>query len=164
MQNSAWVALLRLMPPALHDKLTFVTRIGQEITVQNLLRIEDDFVVIRGRMAATMDAGRVFVIPYAEIHYVGFQQAMKEAEVVAIFGGQNTVTSSAEEQAPAAAEPVPEPEATAPVEPAPLPEPTPPPSSSVEIETKPKHAKGILLERVRARLAASGQARAAGPS
>jgi len=167
MDGSAWVALLRTIPQALHDNLVLVTRVGQEFTVQNIFRMEEDFVVIRGRMAGTVDAGRVFVIPYTELHYVGFQKPLKEKDVTAIFSGQFTGTHSADEKEGAveAAAPAPEPVPPAPVEPVAAPEPTPGPSSVPEIEIKPKPAaKGLLLERVRARLAASGQARSAGPS
>jgi hypothetical protein len=163
MQSSAWMALLQMMPPAIHDNLVLVTRIGLEFTIRNIFRLEEDFVVIRGRMSGTTDAGRVFLIPYAEIHFVGFQKAMKEKDVAAIFDGQFTGIPSTDEQA--TAEPAPELEAAAPVEPAPAPEPTAQPSPPVETETKPMPAaKGVLLARVRARLAASGQAKATGSS
>jgi len=167
MHDSAWIALLRTIPQALHDNLVLVTRIGQEFTVRNIFRMEEDFVVIRGRMSGTVDAGRVFVIPYTELHFVGFQKPLKEKDVAAIFSGQFTGTHSADEKEGAVegAAPTPEPLPPAPVEPVAAPEATPGPSSVPEIEIKPKPpAKGLLLERVRARLAASGQARSAGPS
>jgi hypothetical protein len=167
MHDSAWIALLRTIPQALHDNLVLVTRIGQEFTVRNIFRMEEDFVVIRGRMSGTVDAGRVFVIPYTELHFVGFQKPLKEKDVAAIFGGQFTGTQTAGEGevAAVAADPTLEPVQPAPVEPVAAPEPTPLPSPAPEIETKPKPAaKGLLLERVRARLAASGQTRSGGPS
>ncbi|HMF14248.1 MAG TPA: hypothetical protein VKE94_18155 [Gemmataceae bacterium] len=162
MQNSAWIGLLRMMPPALHDNLLLVTRIGQEFTVQNIFRTEDDFVVIRGRMAGTTEAGRVFLIPYAEIHYVGFQKAMKEKDIAAIFSGQFTGTHSSDERIGAVAEQKPESPPPTPSEPAAATAPAAEPELAppVEVDIKPKPAaKGLLLERVRARLAASAKAK-----
>lgn len=161
MQNSAWITLLRLMPPSLHGSLLLVTRIGQEISIQDVFRLEDDYAVLRGRMGGTTEAGRVFVMPYDEIHYLGFHKPMKEPEIAAIFGGQCAPTETAEERAVEAADLTPESVAPVPSEPPP-PEPAPVPAPAIE---KPKPAsKVVLLERVRARLAASAQARAASAS
>ena len=53
----------------------------------DVLRMEPDFLMIRGRMAGTSDAGRVFMFPYGSIHYLAFQKAMKVEEVNAVFSG-----------------------------------------------------------------------------
>ena len=87
MQNAAWMALWRRLPPEQHDQLMVVTAIGTEIAIQNILRIEEDFVVIRGRLAGSSDVGRVFFVPYNQINYAGFQRAVKEDEFEALFGG-----------------------------------------------------------------------------
>jgi hypothetical protein len=168
MQNPPWLAMLRQIPPAFHNALTLVTRIGQEIAIQNIFRMEDDFLVIRGRMAGTTDAGRVFVIPYAELHYLGFQKPLKEEEVDAMLGGNfgsaqataapaaavkesslDSPSANPKAEEPAAEKPVAEPP---PAKPAP--EPTPVPTAE-----KPKPpSSSVLLERVRARLAAQAKA------
>jgi hypothetical protein len=162
MHNSAWIALLRLVPTKLHNNLMIVTRIGQEVAVQNIFRMESDFVVLRGRLSGSNDEGRVFMLPYDEMHLVGFQKPMKEHEVTAIFTGQDP-TAAAEQRAveardlagvPTAEAPPPEPE------PPPAPK-TPAPAAPVEGKPKPG-SKVLLLERVRARLAAANQARTAG--
>jgi hypothetical protein len=142
--------------------LTLVTRIGQEFSVQDVFRIEENYIVIRGRLGGTIDGGRVIIIPYSEIHYLGFQKPMKAADLTAIFGGEPLVAESEEQKVMAAADLTPEP---APPEPAvvespPAPEPTPAPV--VAVDPKPATpTKGILLQRVRARLAATAQAKAA---
>jgi hypothetical protein len=46
-----------------------------------------DFLALKGRLAATQDAGRLFIIPYGQIDYLGFQQAVKETEYEEWFGG-----------------------------------------------------------------------------
>src|SRR5216684_2471093 len=122
MHNSAWIALLRLVPTKLHNNLMITTRIGQELAVQNILRMEADFVVFRGRMSGSNDEGRVFMMPYDELHFVGFQKPMKEHEVTALFTGQDP-TASAEQRAMEAADLAP-----AAVAEAPPPEPESPPA------------------------------------
>ena len=155
MQNSAWVALLRLLPPAAHANLMLVTTIGQEIAIQDVLRMEPDYLMIRGRMAGTTDAGRVFMIPYSSIHYLAFQKAMKVEEVNAVFNGTPVNAEAPQESLQAAPEP--RPEAAAPAVPA-------QPLSTLETlvtaaeKVKPE-SKVVLLERVRARLAAQGKSK-----
>jgi hypothetical protein len=94
MQNAAWMALWRKLPPDQHDQLMVVTSIGTEIAIQNILRIEEDFVVIRGRLAGSSDTGRVFFIPYNQINYAGFQKAIKEEEFHALFGENEAPTAA----------------------------------------------------------------------
>jgi hypothetical protein len=86
MQNSAWIVLLRRIPPDQHNTLAIVTTIGIEINVQNLVCIEDDHVVIRGRLAGTTDTGRAFFIPYNQINYMGIVKEMKEPQIRALYG------------------------------------------------------------------------------
>jgi hypothetical protein len=86
MHPGAWAALLRHIPKAVHDQLALVTTGGREITVQSFLRIDHEFVALKGRLAATQDAGRLFLIPYAQIDYLGFQREVKDAEYQEWFG------------------------------------------------------------------------------
>ena len=97
MQNTAWVALLRLVPPDLHDSLVVVTTAGQEIVVQSLFRMEEEYLVIRGRMAGTSDTGRILFIPYDHINYLGFQKLLKEPELTAIYEGAYAAAPAAED-------------------------------------------------------------------
>jgi hypothetical protein len=86
MHPGAWAALLRHIPKAIHDQLLLVTTGGREITIQTILRIDHELLVLKGRVAATQDAGRLFLVPYAQIDYLGFQRAVKEAEYEEWFG------------------------------------------------------------------------------
>jgi hypothetical protein len=163
MQSFAWISLLRRIPPDQHDILAIITTVGIEINVKDLLRIEEDHLVLRGRLAGTTDTGRVFFIPYSQINYLGYQKEVKVAQIMAIYGdgpeGQSSVPSSsqaASESAALSAEPV---EAElAPVEASPEPEPAPPPDPDPPPQEPPKPAtqlkiprKSGLLERLRAR-------------
>jgi hypothetical protein len=99
MHNSVWTALLRHLPPEQYDQLMLVTVGGTEIALQTVLRIEQEFMAVKGRLAGSQDAGRVFFIPYAQIDYFGFQQPLKESDFHQLFG---TLTLPAPGQAVAA--------------------------------------------------------------
>src|SRR5207253_266537 len=135
-----------------HNRLMLMTASGIEITIQALLRIDAELVAVKGRLSGTQDAGRVFFIPFANIDYFGFQQALKDEEFNDLFG--NLVLPSAPvEQAP----PLPEVPAQAEPEPEPAPESEPVPSgasptgpgSPASFPRLP--IKSAVLERFRAR-------------
>lgn len=86
MQNSAWIALLRLIPPAQQDNVVLTTSNNTDIAVQAVLRAETDYLVIRGRQTGTTEGGGFFFLPYDQIVYLGFQRPWKEAEIRAMFG------------------------------------------------------------------------------
>jgi hypothetical protein len=86
MQSNAWGHLLRLIPTEKHQSLSLVTTGGTEIALQGILRIEREFVAIKGRLAGCQDAGRVYFIPYTHIDYIGTQVEVKDAEFEAMFG------------------------------------------------------------------------------
>jgi hypothetical protein len=85
MQSSVWAALLRHIPAEAHNQLMLVTGSGTEIAIQGILRIDHQFVALKGRLAGSQDAGRVFFIPYNQIDYLGFQQAVKDSEFREMF-------------------------------------------------------------------------------
>jgi hypothetical protein len=93
MQNAAWMALWRRLPPDQHDNLVVTTVARTEIAIQNVLRIEQDFVVVRGRLAGSSDTGRVFFIPYTQIDYAGFQKSLREEEFALLFGEGEMATA-----------------------------------------------------------------------
>lgn len=86
MKSSTWVALLQMLPPEQYNKLMFVTTAGIEIALQTILRIDQEFVAIKGRLAGSQDAGRVFFLPFSRLEYLGFQYAVKETEFQEMFG------------------------------------------------------------------------------
>ena len=150
MQSAAWAALLRKIPPDQHDKLMLVTSIGQEITLYALLDLAEDYLAIRGRLAGTTDAGRVFFVPYDQINYLGFQKEMRDATFRAMFDLPAPVAVAAKP------EPVDEPVTTPEVSEAAaaiVPE-SPPLAESEPLAEAPRTAmpgKAALLERLRAR-------------
>jgi hypothetical protein len=162
MQSSAWIGLLRLIPPDQQDALAIMTTVGIEINLQTILRLEDDYVVIRGRLAGTTDTGRVFFVPFSQMNYLGFTKEVREAQIKALYGespeaGAAAAKSEIASPAPAPDEPaeseampaapLPPPEPSAPLEP-------PKPPGSLKIPRK-----SGLLERLRARALASNNTR-----
>ena len=87
MPSAAWARLLRLVPPKEQDGLMLVTCNHTEFAVQAILRLDPDFLVIKGRLAGSQDAGRIFFVPYEQIDHVGFYRAVKDAEYNEMFAG-----------------------------------------------------------------------------
>ena len=74
---------------------------GAEIVVQRFLRLEGDFVLLRGRMSGSTDGGKVIIVPYNQIINVSFTKRMTEEDALRIFetwnSGFRSVESSAAE-------------------------------------------------------------------
>ncbi len=87
MQDKGWATLLSYIPAERHDGLMLVTRGGTEIAVQSIVRVDHQFMALKGRLAGSQDTGRLFFIPYSELDYLGFQKSMREDEFVELFGG-----------------------------------------------------------------------------
>jgi hypothetical protein len=86
MQSSAWAQLFGHIPPGEQNHLMLVTASGIEIAMQCILRVDPECVAIKGRLAGSQDAGRVFFIPFDHIDYLGFQQEVKESHFHELFG------------------------------------------------------------------------------
>jgi hypothetical protein len=151
MRSSVWAALLRHIPPEQHNILSLVTMSGTEITIQNILRIDDEFLAFKGRLAGSQDAGRLYFIPLSNIDYFGFNRAVKDEEYAEIFGNLQLpppdVPPTVMVAAPPAAAPEPAPEPPAP-EPEPPAAPAPPVGPT---RAAPVPIKSEVLERFRSR-------------
>jgi len=84
--NQAWITMFRRIPANLHDSLILGLTTGAELVMQRIVRLEPDFMIIRGRLSGTQDAGRVVMIPYEQLTYVALTYVLKDAEIEAIFG------------------------------------------------------------------------------
>ncbi len=106
--NQAWIAMFRRIPINLHDVLTLGMTTGVEIVIQKIVKLEPDFMIIRGRLAGTQDSGRIVMIPYAQLTFVAVVRDLKEEEIESIFGkGAAAVVADLPPtpEAPAAEEP-----------------------------------------------------------
>ncbi len=169
MQNSAWIALLRLIPPSQQENIVLTTSNNTDIAVQSVIRAERDYLVLRGRLTGTTEGGGFFFLPYDQIVYLGFQRPWKEAEVRAIFGEAEASSAAADATAPGEAatppteEPASGPEA---VLTAPAPEVNPPAANGGSTPqtsrgSSPKIRAGVpnkaaLLEKLRSRRSEGG--------
>lgn len=124
MHPSGWISVIRTIPPELHEKLTLMTANGFEINVQMFLRLEEQFMVCRGRMMGSTDAGLTFFVPYDQINCIFYNKILREEAVLAWFTDppayEVTATPAAGTYTQVAPEPAPAPE--------PVPEPTPAPA------------------------------------
>jgi len=120
MQGSSWTSVLAMIPAEQHSKLVVITHNNSEIHLQGILHQEPEFFVVRGRLAASTDAGRVFILPFDQVHYIAFRDAMKESDVLAMMGVPGAAAAAKTPDAPtAAATDTAEAEATSPAVPEP---------------------------------------------
>jgi hypothetical protein len=149
MQSAAWVKLFRHIPAEEQAKLMLVTANGTEIAVQCFLRIDPECLALRGRVAGSTDAGRVFFVPYSQIDYFGFQQPLKESEFHELFGNLEIQSGAALPATPPAAPPA----AAAPRPAAPA---VPEPNSPTTCSRNPLSIKSTVLEKFRSRSSNAG--------
>jgi hypothetical protein len=71
------------------------------ITIDTILRKEDDYLVLRGREAGTNDDGRVFFIPYEDILFIKIDRIMKIEEVKRMYGEKVTIPAELGDEKPA---------------------------------------------------------------
>jgi hypothetical protein len=106
MQANTWLAVFKRMPQSQHDNLSLVTNIGNEIAIQQIVRLERDFMVVRGRMTGTMDTGVIIVVPYDQISYMNFVKKMPVDQANELFKNfQAPPLPAAAAPAPAYAQP-----------------------------------------------------------
>jgi hypothetical protein len=86
MREVSWATLLRHIPPEQQDGMMLITKAGTEITINNLLRIDREFVAFRGRLSGSQEGGRLFMVPYDNIDYLGTQKPIKDSDFQETFG------------------------------------------------------------------------------
>jgi hypothetical protein len=95
MQGAAWISLLREIPLSHHDCLVFTISNGNEIVLQRLIRLDDNFMVAQGRLSGSSDQGMVMVLPYDQITHVSFNKKMNDAEIQMVIGGGKSEADAA---------------------------------------------------------------------
>ncbi|MEI7855788.1 MAG: hypothetical protein WCJ06_18935 [Planctomycetota bacterium] len=81
MTTSAWLQLLPNLPQSWKESLVVKTISGTELSVQSIVRIDEQFVVIRGRVAGTTEQGQVYFVPTDRIETICIQRPPKEDEM-----------------------------------------------------------------------------------
>lgn len=106
MLNSSWEAIFKSIPPELQNQYILVTASGTELAIQSLLRIEAEFVIIKGRLSGSQEQGRVFFLPFEHVDWLGTAAAIKDTDFNEVFGSLRIPTP---DRRPAPAEPTAEP-------------------------------------------------------
>lgn len=150
--ESSWKEIFELVPAAEHENFLLVTTSQLEINVQTLVRLEGNYVVLRGRLSG-MDGNRLLIMPYHEISCLSFVRPVKDDQVRSWYGEAPAAAPApaaaapAEEAAqPAASQAEPTPAAPGPAAPAPTP-------TQMPARGAPLPGKAALLEKLRARTA-----------
>jgi hypothetical protein len=147
MQAAAWIQLLRLVPETHQNNLLLGVANGSEIAIQAICRMDPDYLLVRGRLTGTTDGGGVFLVPFDQIIFLGFQRQVEPATLQAMFGSSFEPAPSVE----VPAQETPQPQAVAELPPS-----TPPaPAPVVAIPSAPAPVAGKvdLLERWRSQRA-----------
>ena len=103
--DQAWIAMFRRIPADLEDALALGLTTGAEIVVQKIVKLDPDFMIIRGRLAGTQDAGRVVLIPYSQLTFVAVIRDLKDTEIEATFGKGGAPALASMQTLPASDEP-----------------------------------------------------------
>ena len=143
--NETWIALFHRIPAEYHDNLALGLTTGAEVVMQRVVRLDPEFMIIRGRLAGTTDTGRILMVPYVQLTYVAIARDLKDAQVEAIFGAGAPATAAA---MPAVTPPPAAPD-LAPAETAVPSEPAAPVDAPAKVEQPNKKA---LLEKLRGQL------------
>lgn len=88
MQNTEWIDLVRIIPEDQHNKLVLTTMTGIDLNVELIIRMEEHYLVFRGRISGITDEGRVFFLPYTQIDYMQLNRQVKEEEIQRMYGDQ----------------------------------------------------------------------------
>lgn len=76
------------------SKTVLVLRHNAAVTIDQIARREDDYLVIRGRENGTTDEGRALFVPYEEILYVKVDRVVRVEELKRMYGEKVVVPES----------------------------------------------------------------------
>jgi len=149
MQAQHWGDLFRRVPLEAQNALLLGLSNGSEVAVQDLLRIDENYLLLRGRIGGTTDTGRLFCLPYQQLTFCCVTRQLPQELLVHIFGSLMHTTEESGPQAEAQPEEKAGSETPPAAQEAPAPVPMP-------VETA---APQTIRDRLRARLAGSGEQR-----
>lgn len=87
MKAAEWIDLIQRFPPADFDGFGIVMENGLEITLQTVLQLNADHMLIRGRTVGSTDAGRYFYLPYDRMSCIVYNRPKAEEEVLSWYEG-----------------------------------------------------------------------------
>ena len=81
-----WRKFFEELPASEHELVILSLKNGAEVAVQRVMKYMDTFMVLRGRLGGTEDAGHVFCLPYDQMEFVLFSRIQPDQTVVEMFG------------------------------------------------------------------------------
>lgn len=81
MEAAAWKKLFESIRPEDQECLVVSVFGGLEVAVQSVAKVEDDVVLLRGRISGQADVGRVFVVPYDRLNSMYVNRYVQAEEV-----------------------------------------------------------------------------------
>lgn len=86
MKREEWRKFFQDLPESEHELVIVGLTNGAEVAVQRIMKYFDSFMVVRGRLGGTDDAGHIFCLPYDNMEMVFFSRIQGDETVVAMFG------------------------------------------------------------------------------
>jgi hypothetical protein len=149
MNGEDWKGLLALIPPDEVGTFVLVLSSGHEICLDAIVRAEEKYIVVRGRLAGQIDEGRGFFVPLDNLVYLRWEKLVKMDELKAVLDKKSKKPIEPEKELDADAGP--------PTELLPRP-PLPPLQQAAEVApANSAVARNNLLERIRAARASSSR-------
>lgn len=105
MTNQEWIDMFRAIPEPEWGKIVLVLSNNSEVCVDALIRFDQNYLVMRGRVGGTIEESRGFVVPYHQIVYLRLERAVKIEEMANIFGESNVGGEAAVGKRPEVATP-----------------------------------------------------------
>jgi hypothetical protein len=81
MTSESWRKVFQSFRNEDHKLLVVGITTGLEVAVQELAFVEEEMVMIRGRIAGTADSGRAFLLPYAQIASIYVNRPVRTEEL-----------------------------------------------------------------------------------
>lgn len=78
--------ILDKIPPHDVPKTVLILRFATSITLDSIIRKEDEYLVVRGREAGTNDDARAFFVPFDEVLCVKLDRVVKLSEMKRMYG------------------------------------------------------------------------------
>ncbi len=85
MHGNSWIGFFLRLPPELRDGLILSLSTGMEIIAQGFVRVDQEFLILKGRLAGTQDQGRIVVLPYSQLVYCAFARKLTDEETALVF-------------------------------------------------------------------------------
>ena len=90
MTGEEWKAVLALIPADEVVKFVLVLAGGNEICLDTIVRAEEKYLVVRGRLSGQVEDGRAFVVPLDKVSYLRWEKSVRIDELKGMFAGLAT--------------------------------------------------------------------------